>query len=217
MRIRLNKAHYPVTALGPGNRIGIWMQGCDRGCPSCISRDTWEADSGTELPVSMLLEWCREITLGHLDGVTISGGEPFQQPVALSALLDGLRAWRDECALPFDILCYSGLPYRLLIKYHGHILEKLDVVIPEPFIEDLPKGNSWSGSANQPLITLTDIGRKKYTTFLEGGTIWPKRFQTSVSNGRIWYIGIPDRGDMELLEDMCRERGLTLKASSWRA
>ena len=39
--IRLNKAHYPVTALGPGRRIGLWLQGCALACPGCISQDSW--------------------------------------------------------------------------------------------------------------------------------------------------------------------------------
>ncbi len=45
MNILLNKAHFPVTVLGPGRRIGIWLQGCSIGCAGCISQDTWEADA----------------------------------------------------------------------------------------------------------------------------------------------------------------------------
>ena len=41
--IALNRLHWPVTVLGPGRRVGIWMQGCSIGCRGCVSRDTWPA------------------------------------------------------------------------------------------------------------------------------------------------------------------------------
>ena len=121
--IELNKAHFPVTVLGPGRRIGIWFQGCSIGCTGCISQDTWSPDASKSMDVPTLLAWCREVAGGALDGVTISGGEPFEHPVALAALLDGLHAWRAETSADFDILCYSGLPLRRLRAEHRPILE----------------------------------------------------------------------------------------------
>ena len=46
MKIAINKAHFPVTVLGPGRRIGIWLQGCSIHCKGCVSQDTWAADPG---------------------------------------------------------------------------------------------------------------------------------------------------------------------------
>ena len=40
MLIAINKAHYPVTVLGSGQRIGIWFRGCRLHCPGCVSQDT---------------------------------------------------------------------------------------------------------------------------------------------------------------------------------
>jgi anaerobic ribonucleoside-triphosphate reductase activating protein len=108
MQVRLNKIHYPVTALGPGRRIGIWFQGCSIGCPHCVSRDTWVADARYLVGVANILVLCRELSDADTSGVTISGGEPFEQPDALVELLDGLHAWRRETEHPIDFLCYSG-------------------------------------------------------------------------------------------------------------
>lgn len=108
--LHLNKAHYPVTALGPGRRIGLWFQGCTLACPGCVSQDMWAFDGNQALSLSVLLAWCQEVASNELDGVTISGGEPFAQPAALLALLEALREWRAAAGLSFDILCYSGLP-----------------------------------------------------------------------------------------------------------
>ena len=44
--IAISRIHYPVTTLGPGKRIGIWMQGCSIRCPGCISADTWAPGRG---------------------------------------------------------------------------------------------------------------------------------------------------------------------------
>src|SRR6185369_10559474 len=101
MKVALSRVHYPVTTLGPGERIGIWFQGCSIRCPGCISADTW-ARRGPDLTVSHLLE-SMDAWLAKCDGVTISGGEPFEHPQALTELLTGIRS-RGNC----NMLVYSG-------------------------------------------------------------------------------------------------------------
>ena len=108
----LNKAHYPVTTLGPGRRIGLWLQGCGLACPGCIAQDIWTFTADQALPLPVLLAWCQEVAQHGLDGITISGGEPFAQPEALLALLQALHDWRDNAGLNFDLLGYSGLSWR---------------------------------------------------------------------------------------------------------
>lgn len=216
MTIRLNKAHFPLTVLGPGRRIGLWMQGCSLHCPGCVSRDTWEADESQQIPIAWLLDWCRAITNDQLDGITISGGEPFEQPEALTGLLDKLHAWRTELPIPFDILCYSGLSHHRLRKHHAAILGRLDALIPEPFIERQAEGGLWRGSSNQPLIPLSELGRNRYAPYLQGVTLKRKKFQVAVDKTSIWCIGIPDRGDLQGLEKICQQRGLLLEGLSWR-
>src|ERR1044071_7362148 len=100
--IQLNKAHWPVTVLGPGRRIGLWLQGCTIGCRGCGSKDTWPRDPSKTIAVGALVDCGRRATTDPLDGVTISGGEPFQQPIGLGALLRALIAWRRNAALDFD-------------------------------------------------------------------------------------------------------------------
>ena len=97
MKIAVNKAHFPVTVLGPGRRIGIWVQGCKIHCKGCVSQDTWEADPGRETTVARLLAWCRKTTEGAFDGVTISGGEPFDRQ-GLQSMLSRHRRLRSSMA-----------------------------------------------------------------------------------------------------------------------
>lgn len=217
MKLLLNKAHFPVTVLGPGRRIGLWLQGCTIRCQGCVSQDTWPADASKAIAVSRLLAWCRRVAHDGFDGVTISGGEPFDQPQALAALLDGLIAWRTRDRLDFDLLCYSGYSLRTLEKKHAKILAKLDAVIPEPYVDGRPPGKLWRGSDNQTLVPLTPRGAARYAAACAASQSGDdKRMQVAVEDGRIWMIGIPHRGDMAALAALCRSRGLTLNEVSWR-
>lgn len=217
MKIAINKAHYPVTVLGPGTRIGIWLQGCSIRCPGCVSQDTWAADPGRQMTVAQLLTWCRKVAAGGLDGITISGGEPFDQPSALRALLDALHAWRDETGADWDILCYSGHPLARLEKRHAQVLARLDALIPEPFVHTLPLAQLWRGSSNQPLVPLSERGRLRYAQWVDAAAgDAGRRMQLSVDGGRVWYIGIPARDDMARLEAACAEQGVRFEDVSWR-
>lgn len=212
MRIAINKAHYPVTVLGHGRRIGIWVQGCSIGCKGCVSQDTWERDAGKEIEVDELLEWCRRVGAQGVDGITISGGEPFEQPEALGYLLSELRKWADGLPETADILCYSGMPYRRIRENFPRLLAHLDAIIPEPFVSTLAS-DSLRGSSNQSVIPLTPLGRDRYET----PVLPAKKFQTAVDQDCIWFIGIPERGDMDRVARYCQDRGVSLNGVSWRA
>ncbi|MFC9972715.1 4Fe-4S single cluster domain-containing protein [Spirillospora sp. NPDC127200] len=229
----LAKAHYPVTALGPGVRAGIWTQGCTLHCNGCLSRDTWAADPAKAVPVEAVLGWLESLP-GPVDGVTISGGEPFQQPAALRALVAGIRAWRESRppdAVPLDILVYSGYVYSRLSRSTEarEILDMCDAVIAGPYVERLnPEGRHtrsgsllWKGSANQRVVPLSPLGRDRYAT-PAGKTEQAAgpRMQVSVDEGpegrRVYYIGIPRRGDMEHLTTTLERAGVRAGDVSWR-
>lgn len=215
MKLLLNKAHFPVTALGPGRRVGLWTQGCTIHCPGCVSRDTWPAEPGTAIDTAALADWCRRASGGAPDGITVSGGEPFDQPDALAELLDHLDAWRAELAVPFDLLGYSGYRLEHLRTHHPQLLARFDALISEPFVESLPTEQPWRGSDNQRLTPLTPLGRERYRD--PPALPQAKRFQAVADGQRIWFVGVPARGDMERLAAACEARGLTFAGTSWRA
>jgi anaerobic ribonucleoside-triphosphate reductase activating protein len=214
--IAINKAHYPVTVLGYGRRIGIWTQGCSRGCIGCISRDTWAHDPDKLMSVGTLLEWCRQFSNQGVDGVTISGGEPFEQAEALESLFVALREWIDTLPNPVDLLCYSGFSYKMLSISYPLILRHLDAIITEPFLQEHPSA-FLRGSSNQQIIPLTELGNLRYS-YQSPEKTKQKRFQIAVEpEGTIWFIGIPERGDMEQIEAHCAIKGLIIGGHSWKA
>lgn len=211
-RLLLAKAHYPVTVLGYGRRAGVWTQGCTIHCPGCLSRDTWEPDPRTAVPVATVLGWLR--SLAPLDGVTISGGEPFQQPEAVLELVEGIRSWAPP---DLDVLIYSGYAASRLrgsVRCR-RILDLCDAVVAGPYVERRNTGGSdLRGSTNQRIIAVSDLGAKRYGGAKSGETM--PHMQVSVEDDRIYYIGIPGRGDMERLTERLRLAGVHAGEVSWR-
>lgn len=192
MLIAVSRMHFPVTTLGPGRRLGIWFQGCSIRCPGCISADTWAIGKGSVA----LPEVFRQIEpwLQHADGITISGGEPFDQADALGALLGGLR---ERTAA--DILVYSGYAIERLERSVAAFEGLIDALITDPFIRDAPQTLPIRGSDNQRLHTLSALGRSRfagYDTSLRDGGTFDVMFD---DDGTVWLAGIPRRGDFELL------------------
>jgi anaerobic ribonucleoside-triphosphate reductase activating protein len=211
--VQLSRAHFPVTVLGHGRRIGVWFQGCSIGCAGCVAHDTWEPDPARVIAVDALVEYCRQLgDTDRVDGVTISGGEPFDQPEALAALLHGLRPWADAAGR--DLLCYSGRSLAALRAGFGAVLGLLDAVVPGPFVADQAPGKIWRGSANQDLVALTELGRRRYGPYVDAPADRP-RLQAVVDGALIWYIGVPRPGDLRRIEAALSRRGVTTGPATW--
>jgi anaerobic ribonucleoside-triphosphate reductase activating protein len=82
--MRIHQILEMSNANGPGLRFVIWVQGCYRKCRGCFNSETHDPYGGYELEVSKIIE---QIPLAKVSGITISGGEPFEQAEELLALL----------------------------------------------------------------------------------------------------------------------------------
>ncbi|MGC4772295.1 4Fe-4S cluster-binding domain-containing protein [Micromonospora sp. DT44] len=207
--IEISRLHHPVTTLGYGRRAGIWLQGCTLACAGCLARDTWPRRPDRSVPVEEVLDWLRSLPQG-IDGVTISGGEPLQQPVALAALLRGLTTWRHT--RPIDILLYTGYGWSRAARL-PELRASCDAVVAGRYVERRNNGDTpLRGSANQRLITLSPLGQQRY-----GETAQPVRagLQTGVLDGRLWLVGIPRPGELDQIADHLRARGIGVGESTW--
>lgn len=214
MKILLNKAHFPVSVLGFGKRIGIWFQGCSIHCPSCCSRDTWEFAEDRRVDVSSLVDWCRDVSAGSIDGITISGGEPFDQPDALLGLLEAFDQWRTSEGLQLDILVYTGYSERSVRGRGGVHLRYIDALVTGPYQKGKIGMKPYCGSDNQQMVVLSQIGETRYGA--SGLAVWKSGMQVAVDGEGIWMIGIPRRDDLKKFEAGCLKRGLELDLPSWR-
>jgi anaerobic ribonucleoside-triphosphate reductase activating protein len=210
--LRLSRVHYPVTALGPGTRLGIWVQGCALACPGCMSRDTWDAAAGRREPVDDLVALWQAARLRGATGLTISGGEPAEQADDVAELV---RRIRQADPAPFDVLVFSGLDEEQFRVACPALGECADAAMLGPFDITRPTDLIWRGSGNQRLVTFTALGAERYAPYLHATTSSPA-MQFVVDADRIWTIGIPRIGDLPALERRLRDHGVEAGGVSWR-
>ena len=179
----------PIKTLGPGERIGLWVQGCHRNCKGCISPE-YQGEHGTEIPVPVLIKMIKDIQARErIDRITISGGDPFEQPEELNELLCGIR---DVFS---DILVYTGFELReietgLCGTSGKKALDYVDVLIDGPYVEILNNSSALKGSDNQVIHFLNKTKEKEYTDYIEQG----RTIENIVINGTLYTIGIMNRG-----------------------
>lgn len=142
---------------GPGLRYAVFVQGCTHHCPGCHNPESQPAVGGTPTAISDVLADIRANKL--ITGVTLSGGEPFEQPAACAALARALKA--DG----YNLWAYSGYLYEQLLARAeaepavAELLAIIDVLVDGPFVEGQKSYTlKWRGSDNQRLI---DVSRSQ--------------------------------------------------------
>ena len=137
---------------GPGLRFSVFVQGCSHHCPGCHNPESQPFDAGYVCEVDELVHQIHENRLIH--GVTLTGGEPFEQTEGMLALARELKAEG------YNLWIYSGYLYEDLLAGHPHekapeLLAQCDVLVDGPFIEALNSYDlQWKGSSNQRVIDL---------------------------------------------------------------
>lgn len=208
----LSRLHYPIRNLGYGVRAGIWFQGCTVYCHGCVSRDTWPFDESRRIDVSAVTAWIGDID-GALDGVTISGGEPTDQPEALRSLLAALASLHK----PTDIVLYSGRTIEHIDRELPWLRDYIDVLISDPFETTSSADCAMRGSTNQRVHRFSTLAEERYPSSTFEDTYGPQRRQISVhvADDAVWLVGIPQRGDLPRMRDALDERGISVGRTSW--
>lgn len=136
---------------GEGIRLTVFTQGCPHRCPGCHNPETHDFNGGRMIDTSEIIAMLDANPL--LDGVTLSGGEPFCQPEACKVIADaayerGLNVW-----------CYTGFTWEALVQracpQELALLNSIDVLVDGRYMEEqrtleLP----FRGSRNQRIIVL---------------------------------------------------------------
>lgn len=157
MNLYLYCIAHPVTALGPGRRVALWVSGCSLACKGCITPELWDRSAGQSVTVERVQQ--RLLALeSDIDGITLTGGEPFEQPAALAELLTELAAERPH----WNVLAFSGYPLRSLQKKGRdarRLLDRLDLLVAGPYVAKRAGKRSLIASDNQVLHCLSGRGR----------------------------------------------------------
>jgi anaerobic ribonucleoside-triphosphate reductase activating protein len=138
-------------ANGPGLRAVVWVQGCSLGCPGCFNPTTHPFGAGETWPVERLAAAILE-RRNELEGVTVSGGEPFQQSKALAAFLAIVRRESHLSTLVFSGYCLEELAS---IRYAPEALRHVDLLLAGRYEAAQRLARDLLGSANKTAHFLT--------------------------------------------------------------
>jgi anaerobic ribonucleoside-triphosphate reductase activating protein len=138
---------------GPGIRLAVFTQGCRHGCSGCHNPAAQPFEGGTPTTVDEMWEKIEGNPL--LAGITLTGGEPFEQAgplveLARRARERGLNVWAYSGYLYENLM--AGVPSRAARL----LLEQIDVLVDGLFDEDLRSLDlRWRGSSNQRVIDVS--------------------------------------------------------------
>lgn len=192
----IRRVHYPLTTLGPGKRVGIYVMGCNKRCKGCMAKELQVIDERYNVNVNEIIQSIEYYyNLDNSIGVSISGGEPFLQE-EIGRLIVAIK----EIGIS-DILIYSGYKYEELRTMNNDsinlALDNISVLVDGEYIDELNDNKPLRGSSNQRIIFFDELLKEKYSSALN-----TKRKIEIVDNGEsIDFFGIFDKG----MEDKLRK------------
>lgn len=149
MKISLSGVTGDSIVDGPGIRLTIFTQGCPHNCPGCHNPQTHDPNGGSWGDTEDILAAAAENPL--LDGITLSGGDPFMQPVPCLELAKGAHK------IGLNVWTYTGYTWEALWQENDPekiaLLKESDVLIDGPFLlAERSLELKFKGSRNQRTI-----------------------------------------------------------------
>lgn len=198
-------------ANGPGARAVVWTQGCGLRCPGCSNPLTHSHDPRIMVDPRQLAEVV--LSIDGVEGVTVSGGEPFEQPAAVSCLCQAVRR------TGLSVMVFTGWSYESILGNRNEavqsLLSQIDILVDGPFVRHLAsKDLLWRGSRNQRLRFLTD----RYDPDILRGSGRSQVECRLAPGGHLQLTGFPGQRDIAAIsERLAADGGIVLKPNEVRS
>ena len=137
---------------GPGLRLAIFAQGCPHHCPGCHNPESHDFAGGSDMDTEKII--ARMDANPLLDGITLTGGEPFEQRDACRVLADAAHA------RGLNVWAYSGYTFEQLcaVPEKRRLLEACDVLVDGPFLlAERSLDLRFRGSKNQRVLKVAEL------------------------------------------------------------
>ena len=183
--------------LGPYHRYVLWVYGCCFDCECCMAYNT---KFGSETLISPY-ELADDILRYDVEGITISGGEPFMQATALYEMVARVKQKKD-----YGVIIYSGFTLAELKESQNcaPLLSVTDILIDGRYIKELDVGQAYIGSSNQTLHYLTDryknIGKEYYSA-------QKRRAEIKLTVDQAVLIGVPSANVLNTWHEIKKKTG----------
>lgn len=186
MQLRIAQTIPDTEAEGPGKRFALWVQGCTLHCPGCCNPEMFAPDKGGKfVEVKELAETI--LATKGIEGISVLGGEPFQQPHALAELCALVKAGG------LSVMIYTGYTMAELKAQttSAALLATADLLVDGRYEKDKPEAKRrWIGSSNQVMHFLT----ARYSPD-EPRFVTPNTVELRFVNGQLTINGWPQAAD----------------------
>jgi anaerobic ribonucleoside-triphosphate reductase activating protein len=178
-----------TEAEGPGRRFALWVQGCSLRCPGCCNPEMFAPDRGGALVEAEALA-SQILSTPGIEGISVLGGEPFEQPGPLAQLCRAVRGGGKT------VMIYSGYTLQELREKRSAEVDALlataDLLVDGRYEQARPEssGRRWIGSANQVLHFLSDRYSPAEPRFSTSNTV-----ELRFVNGQLTINGWPQAAD----------------------
>ncbi|MDK2831232.1 4Fe-4S single cluster domain-containing protein [Methanolobus sp. WCC1] len=176
---------------GPGKRIVIWVQGCTIGCKGCFNTTLQPHVAKTLVdPEKFALKIVKLCKDNNCEGITLTGGEPFQQSYSLGILTKVVKENK------ISVVCFSGYTSKKLLnsndKHVNSLLDNIDILIAGPFQMNVHYPNrTWFDDPDKELVFFTD-------TYDRNGSFLTDNVEYIVDGEKIQLSGFVDEIDNDI-------------------
>ena len=200
---KLNRIQYPIYNLGPGTRIGIWVQGCSLKCNGCLSKTLWTTNKGRKIDILFLADQICKIE-NYFDGITITGGEPFEQYESLIAFCAYIKQ-----KTSLNIFCFSGYYLEELLKMYPDklFMKHLNYLLDGRYLSEKHENKNVRGSSNQKLYKFIN-GRPGIQKNFFNSNKWSISIK---DNDQIYMSGIPKKEDLKIITHELEKTGIKIR------
>lgn len=162
--MRYAKIRSMDVANGPGFRVSLWVQGCNRHCPGCFNPETWDFNGGRLFNNRVKAKFLALAENENIVGFSVLGGEPLQQG---EDMLDLVKSMKEQYP-DKTIWMWTGYKYEDLDDKQREIVSYIDVLVDGEFIQAEKCPNRlFRGSSNQRIIDIKktlDMGKIQLST-----------------------------------------------------
>jgi anaerobic ribonucleoside-triphosphate reductase activating protein len=188
VQLRVAQTIDDTEAEGPGRRFALWVQGCSLRCPGCCNPEMFAADRQGTLQDAAALA-ARIVATPGLEGLSVLGGEPFEQAAAVAEVCRLVRA------AGLGVMVYSGYTLaELQAKADPGVdalLATIDLLVDGRYDSTRPeRARRWLGSSNQVLHFLTARYQADDPRFATPNTV-----ELRMVNGQLTINGWPQAAD----------------------
>ena len=187
---------------GPGKRFVIWLQGCPFHCQGCINPELWSFTPNKLYSIEQMLKLL--FSTSGVEGVTLSGGEPFEQAYPLYFFT------KEAKKHGLSIMSYSGYTFKELCnkkdRYVHLLLSQLDILIDGKFELDKAAHLLWRGSKNQKVHFLSN----RYKNYISKVDNEDLQIEFHLQEGKMFLTGNFDWELLKAYEKKLKELGILI-------